>query len=115
MPTSTSHQSKQRLYIIFYSVEYFESKSFEMDVSEKVILDWKSQFYHKNNYPSNRIIDRYFMHLIVYEGRKGDDEADYWITFLNTDNVEVETSKGNGMDKARRTLRLCKRFCASVK
>lgn len=115
MPIQTPHQPKQRLHIIFYSADYFDSKSFEFGVSEDVILEWKKQFYHNKYFSSERDIDRYFMHVIVNEGMKRDDEADYWITFLRTDNVEVQTSKGTGITKARRMLRLFKRFCAPVK
>lgn len=114
MQLQTSRQPKQKLHIIFYSADYFDSKAFEVGVLEEVILDWKKQFHDKKYCRSDGVIDRYFMHLIVYEGLK-DDEADYWITFLRPDNVEVQTSKGTGMAKARRTLRLCKRFCAPVK
>lgn len=115
MPSPFIDKPKHRFHVIFYSVEYFDSKAFEVDVPEEAITEWKRQFHHKKYCSSDSIIDRYFMHLIVHEGMKGDAEADYWITFLTTDNVEVETSKGTGMSKARRMLRLCKRFCSSVK
>lgn len=118
MPAPTSDQrssARQRLHVIFYSVDYFDSKSFDINAPDEVISEWKKKFHHNKYCISDRIIDRYFMHLIVYEGMMGDAEADYWITFLRTDNLEVETSKGTGMAKARRMLRLCKRFCSKVK
>lgn len=110
-----SEEPKHKLHIIFYSVEYFDSRAFAIDVSEETVSDWKKQFHHKKYCDSDRIIDRYFMHLVVHDGMKGDAEADYWITFLTTDNEEIEISKGTGMAKARRMLRLCKRFCLPVK